>query len=287
MTPPRAIPRERRDVLGEGLLWSARENAVYWTDILGRRVNRLRLADGRVDSWEVPGTIGWVIERADAPGFVAGLDRRVVALTLDPLTIETIADPDRDGNRMNDAKADAAGRIWFGTMALDGARPSGAFYRLDRDGGVARVDAGYRIANGPAIAEDGRTVFHTDSGERIVYRFAVAADGSLGAREVFIRFEDGWGDPDGMTLDAEGGLWIACWGAGCVTRFTPEGARDRSIALPASQISNCIFAGEALDRMFVTSASDGVDEPEAGALFEIDPGCTGTPTHLSRMRRAG
>jgi sugar lactone lactonase YvrE len=278
----RTIPRDRRDMLGEGLLWSAREDAVYWTDILGRRVNRLLLADDRVDSWEVPGTIGWVIEREDQPGFIAGLDRQIVALTLDPVTVEMLADPDRDGNRMNDAKADPAGRIWAGTMSMDGEGASGAFYRLDTDRTATRVDDGYRIANGPAISADGRTLFHTDSGLRMVYRFAVDERGMLGPREAFVRFEDGWGDPDGMTLDAEGGLWVACWGAGCVTRFTPEGKRDRSIELPASQITNCVFAGAGLDRMFVTSAADGVDEPLGGALFEVDPGCRGAPTHRYR-----
>lgn len=278
----RVIRRDRRDRLGEGLFWSARDDAVYWTDILGRRVNRLTLADDRVDSWAMPGTIGWVIERADASGFVAGLDRRIVALTLDPLHVEVLADPDIDGNRMNDAKADAAGRIWAGTMPLDGAAPTGSLYRFDPDRTVTRVDTGYRIANGPAIADDGRTLFHTDSGLRTIYRFAVGEDGSLGERDVFIRFEEGWGDPDGMTLDADGGLWVACWGAGCVTRFTAAGRRDRSIALPASQITNCVFAGAKLDRLFVTSAADGVDEPEGGALFEVDPGCRGTATHRFR-----
>ncbi|WP_189677897.1 SMP-30/gluconolactonase/LRE family protein [Sphingomonas glacialis] len=282
MITVREIPRDRRDVLGEGLYWSAREQAVYWTDILGCRVNRLRLADGRVDSWEMPGTIGWIVEREDASGFVAGLDRRMVALTLNPLTITPLADPDRSGNRMNDAKADPTGRIWAGTMALDGARPTGAFYRLDQKGTVTRVDDGYHIADGPAITPDGRTLFHTDSALRTVYRFEIDAEGGLGPRETFIDFEEGWGDPDGMTLDADGGLWIACWGAGCVTRFTPEGRRDRSISLPASQVTNCIFAGPELDRMFVTSASHGVDEPQAGALFEVDPGCRGTPTHRYR-----
>ncbi|WP_010219455.1 SMP-30/gluconolactonase/LRE family protein [Sphingomonas sp. PAMC 26621] len=282
MIAPRVIPRDRRDVLGEGLLWSEREQAVYWTDILGRRVNRLRLADGRVDSWEMPGTIGWIVEREDVPGFIAGLDRRIVALTLDPLTIVPLADPDRGGNRMNDATADPAGRLWAGTMALDGAQPTGALYRIDQQGTVTRVDDGYRIANGPAITPDGRTLFHTDSAVRTVYRFVVDADGGLGPRETFIAFEAGWGDPDGMTLDAEGGLWIACWGAGCVTRFAPDGRRDRSIALPASQITNCLFAGPTLDRMFVTSASDGVDEPHGGALFEVHPGCIGTPTQRYR-----
>lgn len=279
---PRLIPRDRRDLLGEGLLWSSREQAVFWTDILGQRVNRLRLDDDRVDSWAMPETIGWIIEREDRPGFIAGLGGRIVALTLDPLTITPLADPDRAGNRMNDAKADSAGRIWVGTMAIDGGRPTGAFYRLDVDGKVTCVDKGYYIANGPAIAADGRTLYHTDSGTGTVYRFTVGDGGALGQRETFLRFEPGWGDPDGMTLDAEGGLWIACWGAGCVTRFTPDGRRDRAIALPTSQISNCIFAGPDLDRMFVTSASDGVDEPVAGTLFEVDPGCIGTSTQRYR-----
>lgn len=282
MTLLRTIPRDRRDVLGEGLLWSAREEAIYWTDILGRRVNRLRLRDDRVDSWKMPGTIGWVIEREDRVGFVAGLDRRIVALTLEPVRVEALADPDRKGNRLNDAKADAAGRIWAGTMPLDGASPAGALYRFDPDGTTTRVDDGYCIANGPAISADGRTLFHTDSGRRVVYRFSVGDDGALGKREIFVAFENDWGVPDGMTLDADGGLWIACWGAGCVTRFTPDGRRDRSIALPASQITNCTFAGAELDRMFVTSASDDVDEPDGGALFEVDPGCRGTATHRYR-----
>jgi D-xylonolactonase len=274
----RVVPRDRVDRLGEGLCWSAREQAVYWTDILGRCVNRLRLEDGRVDSWAMPDMIGWIIEREQG-GFVAGLGRRIVALTLDPLSIETIADPEpeRDGNRMNDAFATPAGAIWAGTMPHSADRPTGALYRLDPDGTLVHADDGYSISNGPVLSPDGAWLYHTDSLPGLIYRFAVAADGSLGRRELFIAFEDAWGKPDGMAIDAEGGLWVACWSAGCITRFTPDGARDRSIAVPASRVTNCIFAGDALDRMFVTSAAEGVDEPLGGALFEIDPGCTGMP----------
>ncbi len=281
MAEIRIVERARRDRLGEGLLWSDREQAVYWTDILERRVNRLTLIDGRTDSWEVPQTIGWVIERQGAPGLIAGHGREIVRLTLDPLTIETIAapEPDCDGNRMNDAKADALGRIWAGTMPVNCDRPSGALYRLDPDGRIARVDGPYTIANGPAIAPDGSTLLHTDTALGTIFRFAIHDDGSLGPREPFIAFDPDWGSPDGMTFDAEGGLWVACWGGSCVRRFDPQGRPERSIALPASQITNMAFAGAALDRMFVTSAADGVerDEPEAGALFEVDPGCRGLP----------
>jgi sugar lactone lactonase YvrE len=278
----RIIRRDRRDTLGEGLLWSDRENAVYWTDILGRRVNRVALADDRVDSWEVPDVIGWLIERHDAPGFIAAQGRDVVRLTLDPLTIEPLLAPEpaRDGNRLNDAKADSTGRIWFGSMPFTCDRPSGSFYRLDGDGSVTQVDTPYTIANGPAIAPDGKSLFHTDTARGTIFRFAINDDGSLGDRETFITFEDEWGSPDGMTLDADGCLWVACWGGSRVTRFDPAGQRERIITLPASQITNVTFAGPDLDRMFITSAADGVEdkEPNAGSLFEVDPGAKGLPT---------
>jgi sugar lactone lactonase YvrE len=275
----RIVAPGRADRLGEGLCWSAREQALYWVDILGQRINRLTLADDRVESWPMPQTIGWIAER-ELGGFVAGLGRRIVALTLEPLSIETIAEPEpeRDWNRMNDALVTPAGEIWAGTMPIAADRPSGALYRLAADGSVARADDGYRIANGPALSADGRWLYHTDSALGTIYRFPVSAGGALGVRQDFITFEADWGAPDGMTVDAEGGLWVACWGGGCVTRFTPEGARDRAIRVPASQVTNCTFAGDALDRMFVTSAADGVDEPWGGALFEVDPGCTGMPT---------
>lgn len=277
MTAIRVIERPRADRLGEGPLWSPRENALYWVDILGHRLNRLALADGAIEEWDMPEPIGWVIERTAAPGFIAGFRSGFAELALDPLAIKPIAnpEPDRPGNRMNDAKADPAGRIWAGTMPFDGGGESGAFYRLDPDRRVTRVEDGYRVANGPAISADGRTLYHTDSGRGRVFRFAIEADGSLGPRETFLQFPKDWGSPDGMTIDAEGGLWIAHWGGSRVSRFTPDGALDRSIALPASQITSCAFAGEKLDRMFVTSAADGVDEPHGGALFEVDPGVTG------------
>jgi len=276
----RIITRDRSDQLGEGPTWSARENALYWVDILGQRLSRLDLASDAVTSWEMPDTIGWVVEREDRPGFVAGVGRRFVALTLDPVTVQPIAAPedDREGNRFNDAKADARGRIWAGSMPFTCDRPSGSFYRLDIDGTATRVDDEYTIANGPAIAADGSFLLHTDTALGTIFRYPVNDDGSLGPRTPFIVFEDAWGSPDGMTFDAEGGLWVGCWGGSCVTRFTPEGKRDRSIALPASQITSCTFAGPNLDRMFVTSSGDGVDEAAGGALFEVDPGVRGLPT---------
>ena len=280
----RVVARDRRDLLGEGLWWSVREQAVYWVDIIGRQLNRLLLDGEVVASWPLPEMTGWVIEREDAPGFIAGTQSGFVTLALDPFRIAPLADPEAHLplNRMNDALADASGAIWAGTMPVAGDTRTGALYRLARDGTVTTADTGYTIANGPAISLDGGTFYHTDTAARTIYAFAINDDGSLGPRRAHIVFEPAWGNPDGMTIDAEGGLWVAHWGAGCVSRFDPEGGRERDIALPASQITNCVFAGADLDRMFVTSAADGVDEPLGGALFEVDPGVRGLPPHRYR-----
>ena len=283
MDQVRAIGRDARDRLGEGPLWSSRENALFWTDILGRRIHRLSLDDERISSYPQPDFAAWVLER-EAGGFVAGIGRSVVRLDLASGRRELIgtvdaADP---GNRLNDAKADAQGRIWAGSMDIGCERPSGSFHRIDVDGSIVRVDTPYTIANGPAIDASQPFLLHTDTALATIFRFDIRDDGSLGPRTPFIRFEPGWGNPDGMTFDADGGLWVACWGAGCVTRFDPEGRRERSIALPASQITSCTFAGPGLDRMFVTSAAVDVDEPLGGALFEVDPGCRGRPTAMYR-----
>jgi D-xylonolactonase len=278
----RIIENSGRSLLGEGPLWSERDNAIYWVDILGRRLRRLSLADGAIEHWDMPEPICWVIERKDAPGFIAGFASGFAELTLEPFAIRPIGDPEPHlpGNRMNDAEADPQGRIWAGTMAANCRDVTGSFYRLDADGRWTKVDGPYGIANGPAISADGKALYHTDTALRLIYRFDMKDDGTLGERQLFVRFEPEWGSPDGMTLDEDGGLWVAHWGGGRVSRFTPDGQLDRSIALPASQITSCTFAGPKLDRMFVTSAADGVDEPHAGMLFEVDPGCRGLPTRL-------
>lgn len=270
-----------RDLLGEGVLWSARQHALLWVDIIGQRINRLDLASGLVAEWPVPDMIGWVLEREGGPGFIAGLRSGFATITLDPFSCVPIGapEPDLPRNRMNDAMVCPQGRIWAGTMNMDGETPTGNFYRLDHDLSWTKVDSGYRIANGPVLSADARWLYHTDSALGRVYRFAYAADGSLGPRETFLEFPESWGSPDGMTIDSDGGLWIAHWGAGCISRFAADGTRTHRVALPASQITNLAFAGDNLDRLFVTSAADGVDEPAGGALFEVvGTGFRGCPT---------
>lgn len=280
VTNYRIIERPERDVLGEGPLWSPRRDSLFWVDILGHKLNTLALTTGETKSWSFDEPIGWAIERAGREDFIIGLKSGFAALSLDPFRIDPIGDPepDRPTNRLNDAKTDAWGRIWAGTKDDDDSGKPGALYRLDTDLSWTRCDDGYGVANGPTFSPNGRTLFHTDSDARTIYAFDLAADGTLANKRVHIRFPEEWGYPDGMTTDTDGGLWVAHWDGGRISRFHADGRHDRSIILPASRITSCCFAGPNLDRMFVTSASlDCTDEPAAGVLFEVDTGMRGLP----------
>lgn len=280
MTKVRIIDRDTRDTLGEGALWCARDDAFYWVDILAPALNRLTLATGEIQRWNMPEPLGWVVEHAHG-GLVGGFRSGIAKITLDPLTIGLRNDPEPHlpGNRMNDGKADRHGAIWCGTMDMAEEQASGSLYRLGPDGAWHQVDTGYHVPNGPGMAPCGRWLYHADSGRRLIYRFAL--DGlNAHCREPFITFADTDGYPDGMVCDADGYLWVAHWDGGRVSRFAPDGRLDRSIGLPARRVTNIAFAGADLDRMFVTSAAIGLPEgPAEGALFEIDAGVCGNPTH--------
>ncbi|MEO3430672.1 SMP-30/gluconolactonase/LRE family protein [Pelagibius sp. CAU 1746] len=272
--------------LGEGPLWSPREAALYWVDIKAPALHRYRPEDGDKTSWMMPEPIGWVIERANGEGLVAGFKERGFAfLTPGTMMPEVIGQPEPDypNNRFNDAKADAQGRIWAGTMDENEREAHGSLYRLDPDLDWHRVDKGYVVANGPAFSPDGATLYHTDTFEGKIYAFDVAKGGKLTNKRVFVTIPEGDGYPDGMTCDAEGCLWVAHWGGWRITRFAASGRVDRVIEMPVSQVTSLAFGGAGMDRLFVTSAATGLSEKEleeqplAGALFEIDPGVKGLP----------
>jgi sugar lactone lactonase YvrE len=281
-SPPGAI-------LGEGPLWSKRDQCVYWVDILGNTLHAWYL-DETARSWHFPEHITWVIER-EAGGFIAGLMSGFAEVELDPLRIRHIGNPypHEPLNRLNDAKADDRGRIWAGSMHKPVEKTSGAFYRLNTDLSFHEVDGPYRIANGPAFSADHRTVYHTDTGKGEVYAFDIDAQGELSNKRLFKAFTDEMGGPDGMTVDAQGGLWIAHWGPGRITRFnTADASEDFHIDLPAKQTTSLCFAGDALDRVFATSAAEGLPEDrEGGTLFEIPKALLRGHTGLEPMKFKG
>ncbi|MDO9489742.1 MAG: SMP-30/gluconolactonase/LRE family protein [Sphingomonadaceae bacterium] len=273
--------------LGEGPVWDARDAGLWFVDIEAPAIHRYGLADARRDRFTPPWRVSAIWPRA-AGGFVAHGEAGFA--TIDPAAgrydLFHATEPERPGNRSNDGKIDPAGRFWSGTMDDAKTEAVGALYRLDPDRRVTRIDDGYHITNGPAFSPDGRTMYHTDTLRRTVYAFDIAADGSASGKRDFLSFGDETiGNPDGMTIDSDGCLWIAFWGGWCVRRYAPDGAPIGECRVPALQVTSLAFAGTALDRLFVTSAADGLERRAehalAGALFEIvDPGATGVAMPL-------
>jgi len=292
-----------RAQLGEGLHWDAAHGVLWFVDILGRRVMRWRPDEPAWDEWPTPQRVGWVLPVEGSDWLLAGLQGGAALLHLQGSTLKWRwwapmfeAHPTL---RLNDAKADATGSVWAGSLNhQDQTRADGALFRIDGRGVVTQVDSGYLVANGPAIRPDGRLMLHTDSGRRVIHAFDLdAAAGRLSGKRVWRVFAEEEGYPDGMTFDAEGAVWVAHWGAGCVSRFAPDGTLLRRVALPAAHVTNVCFAGAALDRLFVTTATAGrtaeqlAAEPLAGGLFGIDTrgvrGLAGLPYRPADLEPTG
>jgi sugar lactone lactonase YvrE len=268
-------------VLGEGPVWVEREQALYWLDIKDRKIFRLNEADERND-WPTPFRAGSIVPRSSG-GFIAGTDQGIAVIDLDTPSFEIVANPEKGlpDNRFNDGKVDRAGRFWAGTMDDRQKGSAGTLYRIDADFECRAIDSGYGITNGPAFSPDGRLMYHSDTARQVTYLYDLAADGSAANRRVFLQFDRGDGFPDGMTVDSEGCLWIAFWGGWCVRRFSPAGEMLKRIEMPVEQPSSCAFGGPDLDRLYVTSATQDLDEaalamqPNAGGLFLLSPGVRG------------
>ena len=268
-------------VLGEGPAWVVREQALYWLDIKGRRL--FRINDKEFREWPTPMRVGSIAPR-DGGGFIAGTDGGFYTVEVgDELAFTRLFDPEEDlpDNRFNDGKVDRDGRFWAGTMDDTEQAAVGTLYRLEDINGSTIIDQGYGVTNGPAFSPSGDWMYHTDSVRRRIYRFPLAPDGTVGAREIFLHFSAQEGYPDGMTVDAEGCLWVAFWDGWAVRRFGPDAALLDTIEVPVQRPTSIAFGGLDLDRMYITSARVGLDEtalavqPYAGALFMVEAGIKG------------
>lgn len=268
-------------LLGEGPIWVAREQALYWLDIKGLKIYRLD-SGGALREWETPFRICSLAPRRSG-GFIAGTERGFATVDLDRNRFEPFAhpEPDRPGNRFNDGKLDRSGRFWAGTMDDHEQGEAGALYRLDPDRTWHRLDDGYKVTNGPAFSGSGRLMYHNDSARRMTFAFDLDDDGNPFNRRLFASYDESHGFPDGMTVDSEDCLWIAFWNGWCVRRYSPLGECLATISLPVQRPTSCAFGGGSMTQLYVTSASIGltpgerVAQPCAGGLFMLEPGCAG------------
>ena len=268
-------------------MWVAREDAIYWVDILRKAVHRLGLANGAQRSWTFQEQVTSLAPRQQG-GFVASICDGFAFVDFETEAVEPIVLPERflQDNRFNDGKVDAWGRFWAGSMDDTERQTSGALYRLDPDGTLHTMDRGYFITNGPTFSPDGTTLYHTDTTRREVYAFDFDGEsGQISNKRLFIALQTPQeGSPDGMTVDRDGNLWLCHFGGARISCYAPSGDIIEVIPMPVPNVTSCTFAGPDLDTLYITTARILLDDdtlrrhPLAGSLFRCKPGTTGLPT---------
>jgi D-xylonolactonase len=272
--------------LGEAPVWGAEPGTLHWLDLL----------TGDLHSWR-PGAS---IERkvmVDAPTPLGGIVRSTAAgelllahagglstLDIEDGRTHPIADPiGRLPNLVfNDIKTDRSGRLWLGTADVTEADHRGILYRQDGCGpralGFDVADAGFAVCNGPAFSADGATLYLSDSAEGRVLSYELDEMGIATGRRTFVQLADDEGLPDGITVDTEGGLWVAHWNGAAVSRFDCGGRLTERIEVPTPLVTSVTFGGDDLRTLFITTAG-GAGTPggadQAGSLFTVHPGVTG------------
>ncbi len=273
--------------IGESPTWVAHERSLYWIDVKAPALHCFAPDSGEQRSWVLSSDIGG-FALLEGGGALVALRQGIYRLDLANGGLDLlVASPfDPALFRFNEGACDAAGRFWVGVMfdPVEGTPPKqpGHLHSFTLDGGLREEPDAAELHNGMAWSEDGTTFFlsHSDAGEIIAFDYEVAG-GHLSNRRLFAAIPKTDGIPDGAAIDAEGGYWCALHGGAALRRFRADGTIDRDIAMPVSQPTMPAFAGDNLDVLFVTSASDKmskedkVREPLAGALFRCIPGIQG------------
>jgi sugar lactone lactonase YvrE len=268
----------------EGPVWSPSWGGLRWVDMFAGDVLSMSL-DGSDDTADPIarrhlGAIAAALRPRRAGGAVIAVERGFVLEDADG-ELDPLPDLWTDaGLRMNEGGCDPDGRFYCGSMAYDKGPGRGTMYRLDVDGTTSVLFGGSTISNGLAWSPDGSMAYYIDSDTRRVDVFDYSAEAGLTDRRTLVELPDGAGDPDGMTVDAQGHLWVALYAGAAVRRYRPDGILDGVIELPVTNVTACTFAGADLDQLVITTSREGLPEgsqPEAGSLFRSRPGVTGLP----------
>ncbi|MDG2040477.1 MAG: SMP-30/gluconolactonase/LRE family protein, partial [Ilumatobacter sp.] len=262
--------------LGEGPTWDASRQRLLWLDVEGQVLHQLdgsglhtaMSIDQRVSAI-VPDVYGQLVA-------VAGLS--VARIDEFGHLGPAIATLPSDGDGLaNDGRCDPMGRLWVGTVDRSGEKKAGLFC-VGADGSVRRIRSGVALSNGIDWSPDGRVCYYVDSLTYSVYRFHLDTGGIPTRSETLVEVDS---IPDGLSVDSEGGVWVALWDGGAVHRYTPSGRLDRVVTVPGGFITSCAFGGPQLTTLFITTARGGLPEavlrsqPHAGALFALDVGIPG------------
>ncbi|MFM0162075.1 SMP-30/gluconolactonase/LRE family protein [Paraburkholderia sediminicola] len=273
-------------LLGEGPIWSPRDNALYWVDILTPSVHTYHAADGSSSEVRLGSMSSVAIPKATGGLLLAtpgGL------MNFDPATrrMAPLCHPEaeRPANRFNDGKCDRRGRLWIASMDMATALNRGSLFRVQADGSWRKMDTGFTVPNGLGWSPDDSRMYFVDTHRRALYEYDFdLMSGSIANRRTLIEFAPTEGRADGLTVDDEGCIWIAMWDAWHVVRYAPDGREIQRIRMPVPRPTSCCFGGPNLDTLYVTSASVRLGEqalaeaPLSGSLFAMEiPGVRGLP----------
>jgi L-arabinonolactonase len=264
-------------VLGEGPLWSERDQRLYWVDIVSNRLQAYTPSSKKYQSWSFESYVGSLAE-CKSGGLIVSVGDRVVRF--DPSQANgaveelVVLERDRPQNRLNDGKVDAWGRYWVGSIRRDEAAADARLWCVLPSGEARCVRESITVSNSIAFDATRERMYFADSPTGLIEVASLGQDGQLSAFTPFARA--GKGAPDGSCTDRDGYLWNCEWGGHRICRYAPDGSLDRVIDMPVGRPSCCTFGGPELRTLFVTSAHVGMSEaelakdPHAGSLYRIE-----------------
>lgn len=274
--------------LGEGPCWDAEHQLLYWVDILEKKVHIYDPAQKADRTIDVPEYVGAVVPKKSG-GLLLFMQNGLYVMDLEQQEPRLITELEADmpDNRSNDGKCDPAGRFWAGTMEMDAAEGEGSLYCMDTDQSVKKVVSDTTISNGLAWSPDRHTMYFIDTPTRKVdaYDYDIGT-GYISNRRTAIKMPEEESNPDGMTIDYEGMLWIAHFGGSKIGRWNPETTEKiEEVRVPATQVTSCVFGGQNLDELYITTARTGLGaaeisrQPSAGGVFRMKTNVRGSASH--------
>lgn len=269
---------DHKSTLGEGPIWDARHNEILWVDIVNGEIHCYSLINHALKTYPIKDMVGCmaVCERDDQLVIASQSGFGFLDKKTSEITYHSNPESHLPKNRPNDGKCDPAGRFWMGTMSFSEDFEAGSVYVFDGNSFDKKIDK-VTISNGMAWSLDHQTLYYIDTPtfEVVAYDYDMKT-GNISNKKVVITIPKEDGFPDGMTIDSDGMLWIAHWDGWQVTRWNPEtGHKLDHFKLPASRITSCMFGGDDLTDLFITSAKEGLsvkeleEQPLAGSLFVI------------------
>jgi len=281
MQPKTAITSQ--NILGEGPWWSVEEQEFYWVDIKAPSLLRWNPVTNERKEWRLPDEVGTFVRSSGSHGLVA-LQNGIARIDLSTGGLIPMVHPEKDKpwNRYNDGKCDRRGRFWVGSMDNAEQKTSGTLYRIDPDHSVTAVKSPVGISNGLGWSPDNTVMYYADSPAKCIYAYDYDIETGAAVNERILVDVDK-GVPDGLTVDSEGYIWNAQWGAWRVVRYAPDGSIDSILDMPVAQPTSCCFGGPDLNDLYITSAriglpkSDLEKQPEAGNVFTVRTTVPGLP----------